>query len=177
MYFLVTYSLQVTLLHLPVDIVMKISSEQYMNMDIANLLKDLEAWERATPQDEVIWFTKFFKESGWQQLVDQIMALGHLLSGAPLAKLAELANMPEPTIHGGDPTSYSAIGHHLNHTNFNALRVQELWEGLPEKELLWMFFSLSNCLSCCLDSQIICIGTQQAIFWKKENKFNSSTNI
>ena len=125
--------MQVTLLHLPVDTVMKISPEQYVNMDIPNLLKDLEAWEEATPQGQVTWFTKFLKESGWQLLVDQIMAFGHLLSGAPLAMLTELINKPEPRIHGGDPASYSAIGHHLNHTDFNALRVQELWEGLPEK--------------------------------------------
>ena len=120
---------------------MNISPEQYVNMDIPNLLKDVEAWEEATPQGQVAWFTKFLTESGWQQLVDQIMAFGHLLSGAPLEMLAELANMPEPRIHGGDPASYSAIGHHLNHTDFNALRVQELWEALPKKELLWMFFT------------------------------------
>merc|ERR1719234_2415232 len=39
----------VTLLHLPVDIVMQIRPEQYLSMDIPNLLKDHEAWEDATP--------------------------------------------------------------------------------------------------------------------------------
>jgi len=130
----------VTLLHLPGDVVMNISSKQYKNMGITNLLRDSEAWKDASPQSRVAWFTKINEEeSGWQMSKDNVENFGHLLSGAPLAKLEELAYMSKE-----DETLSKAVGNLLNRTEFNSLKVQELWEALPLKERLSYKFLISK---------------------------------
>jgi hypothetical protein len=82
----------------------------------------------------VLWFTKFLAESGWGEVGGSAAALeqrGHVLTGAPLDRLRNLTN----TSHGG--ANIAAI---LNQTDMNPLRVQELWEGIPQEQLQWMFF-------------------------------------
>merc|ERR1719495_2971469 len=110
------------------------------DMGITNLLRDSEAWKDASPQSQVAWFTKINKEeSGWQMSKDNVETFGHLLSGAPLAKLVELAYMSKE-----DETLSKAVGNLLNRTEFNSLKVQELWEALPMKERLSYKFLISK---------------------------------
>jgi len=135
-----------TLLHLPADRVMAISTDLYNRMNVPDLLATWEEWQEATEQAKVVWFTKFLAESGWEGVVGApplprdlaLRRLGHLLSGAPLDRLASIAETPEPRSHAGEVRG-SGVASVLNHTVMNPLRVQELWEAVPAEERRYLF--------------------------------------
>jgi len=135
-----------TLLHLPADRVMAISTDLYNRMNVPDLLADWEEWRAASVQAKVVWFTKFVAESGWEGVVGApplprdlaLRRLGHLLAGAPLNRLASIAETPEPRSHAEEVRG-SGVASVLNHTDMNPLRVQELWEAVPAPERRYLF--------------------------------------
>ena len=57
------------------------------------MLKDVEEWSEASQCGKVAWFTKFLKEDGWEAVAGSaqgLMALGHLMAGAPLHLLENI---------------------------------------------------------------------------------------
>jgi len=128
-----------TLLHLPSDIVMDLDKDLYRKLNMREMLTDSEEWIEASQRGKVAWFTKFVKEDSWDDIVGSarsLMALGHVMSGAPLdlLRLVKKDNMLDANLLAGV----------INKTDMNPLRVQELWEALDENEQEWMFFGQAH---------------------------------
>jgi len=118
---------------LPLHLVLPSSTSKHFftSSDIENLLSDAATFGSMSPGLQVAWYTLFEKEVGWDKIVDteeHIQKYGHLLGGAPLAKLATL-----------DEASSPLLGNILEMNDLNPLRVQEIWKALdnPEKKELY----------------------------------------
>merc|ERR550519_1651938 len=96
------------------------------------MLNDKKGWNKLSPGHKVAWFTEFaikhFNVSVITNTEDSIANYGHLLGGAPLSILSEI------------PSTYStAFKEVLRNNDMNALRVQEIWQALEDRERAEIF--------------------------------------